>query len=223
MRPPASSSMAPSARLERRNDAAGSRSSRAWRALPILLLLFLTSFPPAIAHDAGVGDGGSFVAGFTHPLYGLDHVAAMVAVGIWGAFLGAPAIWLLPVLFPLVMALGGALAISGLSLPMIEPGIALSSVVLGLSIVAAWRAPLALAGAIVAVFAICHGYAHGAEIPHAANPVGYAAGFVLATGMLHLLGILFGTLSDRPEGAMVLRGSGAMIALAGAGFLIGFF
>lgn len=189
-------------------------------AIP-LLVASLAANQPAIAHDAAAGSGGAFISGFTHPLYGWDHIAAMVAVGIWGAFLGAPAIWLLPIVFPLVMAIGGALAIAGLPLPMIEAGIAVSSVILGLAILSAWRAPLLLAGAIVGAFAVFHGHAHGTEIPHAADPVAYAVGFVLATGMLHLAGIFLGLLSVRPRGALVLRGAGACIALVGTGFLFG--
>jgi len=145
----------------------------------------------------------------------------MVAVGIWGAFLGRPAIWVLPITFPIVMALGGALAIAGVTIPLIEPGIAASSLVIGLAILMAWRAPLPLAALIVAAFAVFHGYAHGAELPHATDPTAYAVGFVLATGLLHLAGIVFGLLADRPRGVLVLRGSGGVIAVLGVGFYLG--
>ena len=176
---------------------------------------------PAAAHTNAEGFQGGFVSGFTHPLFGWDHVAAMVAVGIWGAFLGRPAIWVLPIVFPMVMAVGGALGVLGVPLPFIEPGIAASSIVIGLAILAAWRAPLWLAAVIVGVFAIFHGHAHGTELPEAANPIAFAIGFVLATGLLHLIGIAFGLLVDRPNGKIALRAAGAVIAVLGTGFLFG--
>lgn len=175
---------------------------------------------PALAHT-GEGYGGGFVAGFAHPILGWDHVAAMVAVGLWGAFLGAPAIWVLPVVFPLVMALGAAAGIVGLPLPAVETGIALSAVVLGLMIVLAARLPLWIAGAIVGVFAIFHGYAHGTELPSSANAFAYAVGFVLSTGLLHMIGIAFGLLVKWPAGRMAVRGAGGLISLAGLAFLTG--
>ena len=142
----------------------------------------------------------------------------MVSVGIWGAILGQPLIVLLPVIFPAVMAIGGVLAIAGVPLPPVEIGIAASVFVLGAMIALAVRPPVWLACAIVAVFAIFHGYAHGAELPSAADPVGYSAGFVLATGLLHLAGIGFGTLARHRHGMFVIRATGALIAAAGAGF-----
>lgn len=176
---------------------------------------------PAAAHAGADGFGGGFLSGFMHPLSGWDHIAAMVAVGIWGAFLGRPAIWVLPVTFPLVMAFGGALGVMGVPIPFIEPGIAASSIVIGLAILAAWRAPLWVAAPIVAVFAIFHGHAHGTELPDAASPIGFAIGFVLATGLLHLAGIAFGLIVDRPGGRPVLRAAGGVIAGLGGAFLLG--
>lgn len=185
----------------------------------VITLLLLTQ-SPAWAHTAaGTVDG--FLSGFMHPLYGRDHVAAMVAVGILGAFLGRPAIWLLPVVFPLVMAFGGMLGILGVPLPGIEPGIALSSIVLGSLIVLAIRPPLWVAVILVAAFAIFHGYAHGAELPNAANPLAYSVGFVLSTGLLHLCGIAIGELIRWPWGKIVARAAGGLIALTGVGFLTG--
>jgi len=175
---------------------------------------------PAMAHE-GQAAGGGFVTGFLHPIFGWDHVAAMVAVGLWGAFLGQPAMWVLPVAFPLVMALGGALALAGVAVPAVEVGIAASALVIGLMVALAARPPLALAATIVAVFAIFHGHAHGTEMPLAANPLAYAAGFVIATGSLHLVGIAFGLLARAPTGAMAARAGGALIAVAGAWFLYG--
>lgn len=149
-------------------------------------------------------------------------MVAMVAVGLWGAFLGQPAIWLLPVLFPLVMALAGALAILGVPLPGVEVGIALSAVVLGGLVACAARPPLAIAAVIVGAFAVFHGHAHGAELPHAANALTYAIGFVLATGLLHLAGIAFGFLSRWPWGRILVRAGGVAVAIVGFGFLFGY-
>lgn len=172
----------------------------------------------AQAHSAAE-IGGGFISGLLHPVLGWDHVAAMIAVGLWGAFLGNPALWLLPVVFPLVMALGGALGLAGIPIPSVEIGIALSALVLGVMIVLAARPPLWLAGIIVAVFAIFHGHAHGTELPEAASPLAYSLGFVIATGMLHLAGIGFGLLARWPAGKIAVRAGGAVIALGGVVFL----
>lgn len=181
--------------------------------------LFGTTLP-AFAH-AGDGYGGGFVAGFAHPILGWDHVAAMVAVGLWGAFLGAPAIWILPVVFPLVMALGAAAGILGIPVPAVETGIALSAVVLGLMIVFAVKPPIWVSAVIVGAFAIFHGHAHGTELPATANAFAYAIGFVISTGLLHLAGIAFGHLVKWPAGRVAVRGAGGLISLAGVAFLTG--
>ena len=173
---------------------------------------------PSFAHEQA-GIAGGFVSGFQHPLTGLDHMVAMVAVGIWGAQLGMPAIWVLPITFPIVMAMGGVLGILKLPLPFQEPVIALSALVLGAAVAVRLRTPFAIAAAIVAVFAIFHGYAHGAELPHAANPFAYGIGFVVATGLLHLCGISIGLLLRWPIGDRLIRGMGAAIALLGCYFL----
>lgn len=175
--------------------------------------------PPAFAHTGGVA--GGFLGGLTHPLFGLDHVVAMVAVGLWGAFLGAPAIWLLPIVFPLVMAFGGVLGIVGVPLPGVEIGIAVSAIVLGLMVALAVRPPLAIAAVLVGAFAIFHGHAHGTELPAAADPVAYSVGFVIATGLLHLTGIAFGLLGRWPAGRLAVRAAGCIIAVIGIGFLRG--
>lgn len=185
----------------------------------VFALLFLTQ-STAWAHT-DIGAIGGFLSGFSHPLYGWDHVAAMIAVGILGAFLGRPAIWLLPIIFPLVMAFGGVLGILGIPMPGVESGIALSSIILGGLIVLAIRPPLWIAVILVAGFAIFHGYAHGAELPNAANPLAYSAGFVLSTGMLHLFGIAIGELMRWPWGRIVARTAGGLIALTGISFLTG--
>jgi urease accessory protein len=174
----------------------------------------------ASAHT-GEGINTGFASGFWHPILGWDHVVAMVAVGMWGAFLGAPAIWILPVVFPLVMAFGGALGIIGVPIPMVETGIALSGVVLGLLVAFAVRAPIWVAAVIVGVFAIFHGHAHGAELPEAFSAYGYAVGFVVGTGLLHLAGIGIGFLTKSAAGTMVVRAAGGLVALVGAAFLVG--
>lgn len=182
----------------------------------VLLTLLLPSF--AFAHTEAAA-GAGFVSGFMHPLGGLDHVAAMVAVGILGAFMGKPAIWVLPITFPMVMAMGGVLGLLNVPMPGIEIGIALSSIVLGTLILMATKPPLPIAVVVVAAFAIFHGYAHGAELPQAANPVAYSVGFVVSTGLLHLAGIAFGEIIRLPHGVKVVRAAGGIIALAGAYFL----
>ena len=186
-----------------------------WLALGLAL-----AAPLAHAHTEA-GAVGGFISGFLHPVSGWDHVAAMVAVGIWGAFLGAPAMWLLPVIFPLVMAVGGALGVLGVPVAGVEIGIALSGVVLGAMIVFAVRPPLWIASVLVAVFAVFHGYAHGAELPQAANAVTYALGFVIATGLLHLGGIALGWLIRWDWGRLAVRATGGLIAATGFVFLLG--
>jgi urease accessory protein len=172
----------------------------------------------AQAH-AGTGLPGGFLSGFSHPFSGLDHLLAMVSVGLWGAFLGRPLIYQLPVIFPTVMAFGAVLAMMGLYLPDVEIGIALSVMVLGGCVGLAIRAPVWVAAPIVGAFALFHGYAHGKELPSAADPVGYSAGFVLATGLLHVLGIGIGALNARAAGVVVTRSAGGLIAVTGAWFL----
>jgi urease accessory protein len=154
-----------------------------------------------------------------HPIFGLDHVIAMVAVGMWSAQLGRPAIWVLPITFPLVMALGGALGVAGIPITGIEYGIALSALVLGGLVLFAVRLPLPAACVLVGVFAIFHGYAHGAELPESAGAVAYTIGFVLATVLLHLIGIGMG-LHRWPSGVRVLQGGGAVVAAGGIFFLM---
>lgn len=191
-----------------------------WRAVVVaaatMLLLFAV---PALAHT-GSSTGG-FIGGFAHPLFGLDHVVAMVAVGLWGAFLGPPAIWLLPIVFPLVMAFGGVIGILGVPLPGVETAIALSAIVLGTMVALAARPPLWVAALIVGAFAIFHGHAHGAELPPGADVVAYSVGFVVATGMLHLTGIAIGLLARWRAGRIAVRTAGGAIALAGVAFLSG--
>jgi urease accessory protein len=169
--------------------------------------------------DAGMA--GGFISGLTHPLFGFDHVVAMIAVGLWGAFLGSPALWILPVVFPVVMAFGGALGVLGVQIPLVETGIAASAVVLGLMVALALRPKIAIAAVIVGAFAIFHGHAHGTELPEAASPLAYSIGFVISTGLLHLAGIGFGHFTRWPQGILAVRAGGGAIALVGVGFLTG--
>ncbi len=170
------------------------------------------------AHEEA-GQAAGLLAGLLHPVSGLDHVAAMVAVGLWGAVLGAPAIWVLPVAFPLVMAFGGLLGLLGVPVPGVEVGIALSAVVLGAMVLLERRPPLAVAAIIVGVFAIFHGHAHGRELPEGASALLYSLGFVLATGLLHAFGILLGVANRWPLGRSAVRAAGGGVALAGLLFL----
>lgn len=190
------------------------------RALLIGLICLALVPTSAAAHD-GTGLAGGFLAGLSHPLSGLDHMLAMISVGVWGAFLGRPLNYALPMVFPAAMAFGAGVAMVGIPLPPVEVGIAVSVLVLGGMILFAVRAPVAVACAVVAVFALFHGYAHGTELPSAADPVGYSAGFVLSTGLLHLVGIALGTIRALPMGTLALRGAGGIIAVAGVWFLSG--
>jgi urease accessory protein len=187
---------------------------------PLTILAILLSSGIASAHSEA-GTAGGFVSGFTHPLTGLDHMAAMVAVGLWGAFLGSRAMWLLPVIFPVVMAMGGALGVAAVPLPGVETGIAFSAVALGIMVATAVRPPLWVAGVLVGAFAIFHGHAHGTELPESSNALAFAIGMVIATGLLHLCGIALGLLVKWSWGTIVVRASGAVIAGLGFCFLFG--
>lgn len=186
--------------------------------LAIALGLLLLSDHPAAAHIVGRAVG--FSSGFEHPLTGLDHFLAMLSVGIWGAQMGGRSVWTLPVTFPLIMTLGGIAGMAGLPMLNVELGIALSIMVLGTAIAAAWRPNEFVALALIAVFAVFHGYAHGAELPRAADPANYAVGFVIATGLIHVLGIGVGLLLSRPFRGMLARLLGGVIALGGLWFLL---
>ena len=165
------------------------------------------------------GQATGFVTGFRHPWSGFDHVLAMIAVGIWGAQLGAPALWLLPVVFPMVMAHGAFLGLIGLPLPGVEVGIALSALLLGAMVGGETRPKPVVAALLVGAFAVFHGHAHGTELPAGQSGLLYSMGFVLATGCLHGLGIALGLLHRWPTGKLALRGAGALIAAMGVLFL----
>ncbi|SBO43926.1 HupE/UreJ family protein [Cyanobium sp. NIES-981] len=188
-------------------------------AVPWLVLAMALLPQAAQAHVEG-GQASGLAAGLLHPLSGPDHMVAMVAVGLWGAVLGPPAIWVLPVAFPLVMAFGGLLGLLGVPVPAVEVGIAVSGVVMGLMVLLEQRPPLWLAATIVAVFAVFHGHAHGTELPAGGNALLYSLGFVVATGLLHLLGILLGELRRWPGGRRLVQAAGAGVALTGLMFLV---
>lgn len=180
---------------------------------------------PAHAHLDPLAHG-SFAAGFTHPVFGLDHVLVMVAVGLWAFSSGGRAIWIIPAAFVGTMVLGFAAAVIGMPLPFVEPVIAASVVALGLIVAMAVRLPVVPSAAIVAVFAFFHGHAHGGEIG-SAGELGYALGFVLATALLHASGLALGWAigavlgTESRTGALVSRILGAVVAVAGIGILAG--
>ena len=183
----------------------------------LILCLFLCPLT-VFAHQRG-GEVIGFASGFWHPISGIDHILAMIAVGMWGAQLGAPAIWVLPVVFPMVMALGGTIGLMGVKLPGIELCIALSALALGFAVFREARPKLWISATMVGVFAIAHGHAHGTELPLGASGVLYSIGFVMATGLLHALGIGIGVVHRWTAGRVALRVAGAVVAMGGVFFL----
>lgn len=185
----------------------------------IVAAVFSLIFSPSAHAHVQQGQAISFLTGLEHPVSGLDHVLAMVAVGIWGAQLGNPAIWLLPIAFPMMMALGAMMGLIGMGLPGIEIGIAVSAIVLGCMILGEVRANLAVAVILVGFFAVFHGHAHGTELPAGQSGLLYSMGFVVATGCLHGAGIVIGLIHRWTAGRLILRGGGAVIAMMGVFFL----
>ena len=187
-----------------------------------LATLVLTAVWPLVAWGhVESGQAGGFLSGLSHPVSGLDHVIAMVAVGLWGAQLGMPALWVLPVAFPMMMAFGGMLGLIGIPLPGVEIGIAVSAVVLGALVLGEIRLPLVAAVGVVAFFAVFHGHAHGTELEPGQNAMLYSLGFVIATGLLHALGIAIGLIHRWDLGRQALRGAGALVMAGGLYFLWG--
>jgi urease accessory protein len=177
---------------------------------------------PAWAHTGiGAHGGNGFAAGFIHPLMGLDHMLAMLGVGLWAAQLGNRAIWLVPGAFVAVMVGGAALALSGASLPMVEFGIGGSVLVIGALIAFGARMPVVLAMGLAGAFALFHGHAHGTELPGFAHPAAYGAGFVAATALLHAAGIGTAGLLHRHAAKLPFRIGGTMMAAIGGGLLLG--
>jgi len=183
-------------------------------------LILLNGAPNALAH-VQQGQAEGFLTGLRHPVSGLDHMLAMISVGLWGAQLGPPALWLLPVTFPLVMAVGGFFGLVGVPVPFVEAGVAASALLLGAMVAFEVKPKLALAALLVAVFAIFHGHAHGTELPQGQSGLTYSMGFVISTGCLHLTGILIGLAHKWPSGKVALRLIGAVVAAAGLFFLSG--
>jgi|SRR5215217_7292593 len=179
----------------------------------LALALALAATVPAFAH-LDPAEHGSFAAGFSHPLFGLDHILAMVAVGLWAATQGGRGLWLVPAAFVGTMALGFAAAIAGLPLPFVEPVILASVIFIGIAIALALPIPTAAVAALVGFFAFFHGHAHGGELGEA-GAWDFALGFVIATAVLHAAGIALGLLCARFGGKVVNRVAGAATALGG--------
>jgi urease accessory protein len=194
----------------------GVRSVRALREWVLLALMFV--LVARLEAHVQSGQAAGFLTGLKHPVSGLDHVLAMIAVGLWGAQLGAPAVWMLPVAFPMMMAFGGFMGLVGLPLPGVELGIALSAILLGTVVARETRPSLGVAVLLVAFFAIFHGHAHGTELPKGQSGLTYSIGFVMATGCLHGVGIAVGMIHKWPAGKKALRAAGALVAIAGVAF-----
>ena len=199
-------------------------SLRRLLAAPSLTLLLLALWPQlALGHEEQVIEYGSFLAGLTHPVLGLDHLLAMVSVGIVSAIIGGRALWTVPSMFVIMMAVGGLVGWTGLDAPsqVIELAIAASVILLG-GVIAWGRAiPTVAAMAAVAFFGFFHGFAHGSEIPEIADPLVYAIGFMLGTILLHLTGVLIGEVAKRYQyGLLVLRAAGVVFVVIGASFLL---
>lgn len=193
--------------------------TRLARAAIVIATLLPTA---AFAHPGG-GDAHGFVHGFAHPFGGLDHVLAMITVGLFAYQLGGRALWLVPASFVLAMTAGGALGLAGIPVPFVEAGIAASVLVLGAIVALGVRAPVAVAMALVAAFAVFHGHAHGTEMPLDTTVAPYAAGFVLATALLHAAGVTLGLMIGRfseAYGRLGFRLSGGLVALAGGAILL---
>jgi len=180
----------------------------------LLLFALLLSSTNLFAHPL-LGTQSGFSNGFSHPLSGLDHILAMLAVGIWAAQMGGKAKWIIPITFVGIMSIGGMLGMNNISLPFAEIGILVSVIVLGVLILAGIRLPMLVSSVLVGVFALCHGHTHGTELPAAASGVMYAAGFALTTIVLHLSGIGFGTAVNKIANERIVKFSGAVIALMG--------
>ncbi|MER9664265.1 HupE/UreJ family protein [Mesorhizobium sp. M0159] len=189
-----------------------------------VVLAFVASMPSIASAHTGVGDTSGFLHGISHPICGVDHILAMVMIGVFANQLSGRALWLVPTMFVLMMALGGALGASGVYLPHAELGIALSVIVLGGIVALKMKAPVAIATGVPGCFAIFHGHAHGAEMPESASGFAYAAGFIIATALLHAAGIAVSfhikKASER-YGRVVMQCAGGIAALAGFRFLTG--
>lgn len=178
------------------------------RLFPLLAVFLLPSL--AQAHPGIPGHTHGFANGLAHPLSGLDHICAMVAVGLWAAQRGGRALWLVPAVFVSVMILGAVLGMAAVPVPFVEAGIVASVLVLGVLVASGVRLPLTVSALLVGVFAIFHGYAHGAEMPGSASGLAYGLGFVAASASLNLLGIGLGLLSRRLASARLVPYAGGV-------------
>ena len=181
----------------------------------ILFVMAGTLLPSFVYAHVGAGDTSGLMHGLAHPVSGMDHVCAMLAVGLWAAQMGGRSVWAVPLTFVSVMALGGVLPMLGIGLPFVEQGIVLSVLLLGVLIAASVRLPLILSSSIVGLFALWHGHAHGAEMPTLSSGITYAIGFMMATASLHIIGIVFGFWMQRLAHERIIHTAGASIALCG--------
>lgn len=195
-----------------------STSFKKYLSLAIIAAGALTAMP-AFAHP-GHSHALSFQSGFMHPLSGLDHLFAMLAVGLWASQNKRPALWVLPIVFPAMMALGAVFGMAYGGFGGLESGIAATVAILGLFVAFACKLPIVASAAIVSVFALLHGYAHGVELPHDVSSVGYVAGFMLATTLLHIAGVSIGLLSQEKIASRLIRLSGVAIASTGVALLL---
>jgi len=189
--------------------------------LRLLLLLFLIILPSLVFAHSGDGPHNGLLHGFVHPLTGLDHILAMGAVGLWAAQTGGRMIWLLPLIFVAVMGLGGLFGAIALSPVLAEYGIMLSLLILGLLIMRGKCLPRIISIMLISLFALCHGYAHGSEMPQSMPFLSYATGFMIATTLLHLCGIGVALLFRRLGGINWQRCAGIVVALYGGFLLVG--
>jgi len=194
-----------------------------WFASAVLVTVL---FPQVASAHVNAGETSGFMHGFLHPIGGLDHILAMVGVGLWAAQLGGKALWSVPLAFVSAMALGGVLGIAGITVPLVEPGIIVSSFILGGLVLMATRLPLWASASLVGFLAIFHGFAHGAEMPSDSSGLLYSAGFMAATLGLHLAGIgavAIVKLFNQDKSETLVRISGAVILLAGVYVLVNSF
>ena len=191
------------------------------RLIASLAFLALAGSPELALAHTGIGTTSAFDAGIAHPFSGIDHMLAMVAVGLWGGLRGGKALWLWPATFVGGMLIGGAMGMEQIPLPFVEQGIIASIVVLGLVVALAFSAPLAVGALVIVAAGILHGHAHGAEIPSDANGLHYALGFVLATAALHALGVGATVLAARVGKPVLIRAAGAATAVAGLALAFG--
>jgi urease accessory protein len=194
-------------------------------SMPKVLLALLVTLTPSLAFaHVGVGNTSGVPYGFMHPVSGVDHILAMVAVGLFAAHLGGRALWLVPLSFVAMTAFGGVLGMAGIGLAYVEVAIGLSIVILGIIVATRVNPPAAIAMALVGFFAIFHGHAHGAEMPETASGLAYGVGFILATALLHAVGIGVGILIGRAGqrySRTISQIAGGAMALAGIAILGG--